>query len=167
MSRESDRDAWPHELERALAAPPPAAPARFTERVMERVADARRVAQVPAARTPLVLGSGWLGAPALEWWVRAAADPAVALALALAAVLLWRADAVVPACEAAVAWVLAAPHALALPVGGAALEHAIPHGVTALALALALLPAVGWGSWRLGLWLERTGVPGLRAAGPR
>ena len=99
--------------------------------------------------------------------MRAAADPAVALSLALAGLLLWRADAIVPAFESVVAWLLAAPRSVAPPLHLGAIEHLIPHGVVAMAVSLALLPAVLWGSWRFGLWLERNCMPRPRAAMPR
>ena len=62
-------------LERCAAT----APAGFAERVMERVARAR------VAR-PLA----WIEPDALPWWVRAAAEPATALSLVLAALVLWQ-----------------------------------------------------------------------------
>jgi hypothetical protein len=65
-------------LDAALARYAATVPAGFTERVMERVAHAR------AARTP-----AWIEPDALPWWVRAAAEPAAALSLALAALVLW------------------------------------------------------------------------------
>lgn len=156
------------ELEGALEAPPPPAPAMFTERVMARVAvTPQRSAQG---------ATGWMNAPALEWWVQAAADPAVALALLLAALLLWRPEFLVPAFEAGAAWLrgglaaAAAPLSLdalqhVLPLG--AFAHALPQGPFALALTLALLPGVAWGSWRLFLWYERASLPRSRVAGPR
>ena len=66
-------------LDAALAAASARAPAEFTERVMERVA---------RARSARVLGV--VEADALPWWVRAAAEPAAALSLALAALVLWQ-----------------------------------------------------------------------------
>jgi len=62
---------------RALATEPPAAPAGFTARVMARTRRARaaRPALLPF-RDPL------------PWWVRAAAQPALVLAVALGAIVL-------------------------------------------------------------------------------
>jgi len=66
-------------LDAALGQPAVEAPADFTERVMERVARAR-VARLLA----------WIEPEVLPWWVRAAAEPATALSLALAALVLWQ-----------------------------------------------------------------------------
>jgi hypothetical protein len=147
-------DDW-GEIERALMAPPPAAPAAFTDRVMARIAQERR-AQV------FVHADGWYRPPALSWWIRAAADPAIALALVLAALVLWRAQTLGALVQALVAWLASSISAVAAPLGLAALAHAMPHGVAALAVTLALLPAVAWGSWRLCLWFERTSLPAAR-----
>ncbi|MGH7741025.1 MAG: hypothetical protein ACRENS_03280 [Candidatus Eiseniibacteriota bacterium] len=165
MNHDPEHSALPRELEHALEAPPVSAPAMFTDRVMARIAEVRRAgARAPEFRTA---AAGWPGAPALEWWVSAAADPAVALAFALAALLIWRANAIVPACEAALARLLSAPAAAAAPPGLGALARAMPHGVAAVALALAILPVFAWGSWRLGQWIERSSLPRLGPAGPR
>lgn len=67
------------ELDTALARACAAAPAGFAERVMERVARARE------ARLAVLAESD-----AMPWWVRAAAEPAAAIALALAALVLWQ-----------------------------------------------------------------------------
>lgn len=57
-------------------------PTSFTDRVMERV-------ERSEAR-----GVRWLTLPdAMPWWVRVPAEPSVALAMALAALLLWRGEA--------------------------------------------------------------------------
>jgi len=66
-------------LDAALEPRAVAAPAGFAERVMERVARAR-VARLLA----------WIEPEVLPWWVRAAAEPATALSLALAALMLWQ-----------------------------------------------------------------------------
>ena len=154
------------ELERALETPPPPAPAHFTERVMARVAAMRPEARTRGAEASVRSGSdlaalGGLATPALDWWVRAAADPAAALALVLAALLLWRAEALVPVARVGsdwltAAWRAASPPTFALSPG--AIERWMPHGVVALALALALMPALAWGSWRLYLWAERASL---------
>ena len=143
------------EIERALMAPPPAAPAAFTDRVMARLAQERRT-------QAFVHADGWYRPPALSWWVRAAADPAIALALVLAALVLWRAPTLDAVIQAMAAWLASAMSAAAAPPGLAALERAMPHGVAALAVTLAMLPAVAWGSWRLCLWFERTSLPAAR-----
>ena len=66
-------------LDAALERYAATAPAGFTARVMERVPRAR-------AGRPLA----WVEPDALPWWVRAAAEPAAALSLALAALVLWK-----------------------------------------------------------------------------
>jgi hypothetical protein len=147
-------DDW-GEIERALMAPPPAAPAAFTDRVMARIARERR-AQV------FVHADGWYRPPALSWWIRAAADPAIALALVLAALVLWRAQTLGALVQALAAWLASSIRSTAAPLGLAALAHAMPHGVAAVAVTLALLPAVAWGSWRLCLWFERTSALAAR-----
>lgn len=71
-------------LEKLFAAPV-RAPEGFTDRVMERVAHAPQ-------RRPHVFAIGLVPVPpALPWWVRASFEPASALALVLAAALVWRA----------------------------------------------------------------------------
>ena len=66
-------------LDAALERPAIMAPADFAERVMERVARARMARLLP-----------WIEPEVLPWWVRAAAEPATALSLALAALVLWQ-----------------------------------------------------------------------------
>jgi hypothetical protein len=66
-------------LDAALERSASVAPADFAERVMERVARAR------AARWLT-----WIEPEVLPWWVRAAAEPATALSLTLAALVLWQ-----------------------------------------------------------------------------
>jgi hypothetical protein len=66
-------------LELLLGAAPAAAPAGFASRIMARI-DRVAVARAPASRPE----------PALPWWVEWAAEPAGALALVLAALLIWR-----------------------------------------------------------------------------
>jgi hypothetical protein len=66
-------------LDAALDRPAVVAPVDFAQRVMERVARAR------AARL-----LAWIEPDVLPWWVGAAAEPATALSLALAALVLWQ-----------------------------------------------------------------------------
>jgi hypothetical protein len=69
----------------SLLAPRVRAPGGFADRVMARVA---RTAQL----RPRVFAADLVPLPpVLPWWVRAAFEPACALALVLAAALLWRA----------------------------------------------------------------------------
>jgi len=69
-------------LDAALARYAATAPAGFTARVMESVALARSPRPIP-----------WIETDMLPWWVRAAADPATALSLALAALVMWNYEA--------------------------------------------------------------------------
>ncbi|MBI1799297.1 MAG: hypothetical protein HYR73_06385, partial [Candidatus Eisenbacteria bacterium] len=62
------------EIDRRLTSFTPATPAGFAARVMTRVGAAPRRA------------APWSPPDPMDWWVRAAADPATVLALALAAV---------------------------------------------------------------------------------
>jgi hypothetical protein len=155
-------------LDVALAEYSIAAPPQFTARVMERV---RRT---PRPVTPARARGYDASAPAMEWWVRAAADPATALALVAAGLLAWRSDAVQHAALALAQGLLANLHlgldrlpsvpAPALP------RLAFPFGdpnVT-LALLLACAPATLWISWCLFAWTERACVPFVppRARGP-
>ena len=94
---------------------------RLTERVMARVerGDAR--------------GVRWLALPdALPWWVRAAAEPAVVLSVALCALLLWRGDALLASTRA---WGTAGamPAWLGTMVEGAGLAAAFRQIASALA----------------------------------
>jgi hypothetical protein len=66
-------------LDAALEQSTVVAPAGFAERVMERVARARVARRLT-----------WIEPELLPWWVRAAAEPATALSLALAALVLWQ-----------------------------------------------------------------------------
>jgi len=128
------------ELDALLAAPPAAAPALFTERVMARVAVARRDAWQP-------------GPPAFDWWVRAAAEPSVALALALGALLIWRGDALLALASQGLvklgAELAAAPAALTVSLAPAART----------ALWFALLIGIPWASWLLFRWSESYARP--------
>src|SRR5262249_39230135 len=75
-----------------------AAPAGFADRVMARV-------ERGEAR-----GVRWLTLPdAMPWWTRAAAEPGVALAAAVAALLLWRGDRIVAGTRALWPALAAAP----------------------------------------------------------
>jgi hypothetical protein len=135
------------ELDDALEAFAVAPPRELVGRVMARVAETpQRAREAPIE-------------PAFAWWVRAAAEPSTALAGVLAAVVIWR-----PAALATVfSWLGGA--SLHIAAGAArALPHvALPGWLSAsgvvLALALAALPAVLWGSFRLYAWLERGFLP--------
>jgi hypothetical protein len=121
-------------LERALerqftSEPLPAdnVPAGFTDRVLARVerGEARGV-------------RGRALPDALPWWVRAAADPAVLLASAVAALVLWRGERLL---EAARGWFPVATQAT--HDGLAAASHAIGLDGFARSLMEALTPGAG------------------------
>jgi hypothetical protein len=141
------------ELEHALEISATPAPAHFTDRVMSRIGEQRARAAERAVE------------PALAWWVRAAADPAGALALVAAALLLWRGEAL---------WrgglALAASMAQVLAAAGRA-TPALPAPFHApyvwLAFALALVPLALWGAFQLYTWVERACAPRIEAAARR
>jgi len=121
------------------------APDAFTDRVMARVA---AVEEARVTTAPLT--------SPLDWWVRAAFDPAAALALLLAGLMAWRGE---------VLWRLAAP--VTLGVLDQASRIGLPRfpllerpGVP-LALALAAAPFLLWASWRLFVLAERACVAGV------
>jgi hypothetical protein len=74
------------ELEAILGTPVLRAPAGFTDRVLARV----RAAGADPAQAPGVRAMRVVPANALAWWVRAAAEPAAAFALGLAALVMWQ-----------------------------------------------------------------------------
>lgn len=144
-------------IEEALERYAATAPADFTARVMESVARAR------TAR-PLA----WIEADALPWWVRATAEPATALSLVLAALVLWN--------YATLArFTAAAFQALASPaVGGFVRQLAAPRFTLDLAMfsnpfvfagfVLAGLPFAWWAGIAVYHW---SGDPQPHRAAPR
>ena len=144
-------------LERALdahfAGADVLAPAGFADRVMARVAAASAV----ASRTPWCLAED-----PLPWWTRLAAEPAVALAVALASLLLWRGDALLRAAAALPVGVRSVSNAALSHVTDAGLLASVTHAIVAptvgswavtLAVSLALTPLLAlaaWPLWRLG-----------------
>lgn len=134
------------EIESLLAADLAPAPATFTERVMARIAVAHRA-------------DGKVEAPAFDWWVRAAAQPSVALALVIAALLMWRGDLLLA---------LASQGLVSMGAGVTNAVAAVPvilAPATRTALWLALLIAAPWESWLLFRWCESLARP--RGAGRR
>ncbi|HEY6865783.1 MAG TPA: hypothetical protein VI792_00915 [Candidatus Eisenbacteria bacterium] len=135
-------------IDELLARAPAPAPESLTEHVMARVTAARQ-------------GAWRIEPPAFDWWVRAAAEPSVALALILAALLAWGGNA------------LPALAAQGLARLATALAGLAPHGSDlgpfaqgALWLMAAL--ALPWISWRLYRWLEaRVPAPAAAGASPR
>lgn len=132
------------EIDELLAATLAPAPAALTERVMARVAAARR-------------GAWKFEPPAFDWWVRAAAEPSAALALVLAALLAWGGNAL----PALVAQGLAR---LGTALAGLAPRAADLGPLAGGALWLMAGLAVPWASWRLYRWLEAR-VPASAQAG--
>ncbi len=140
------------ELDALLEAPAIAAPPRFTGRVMARVA------QASAAR----VSAPWTLTNEMPWWVRAAADPATLLAAAVAALVVWRADAllrfaaVVPAAIAG-AWRRAPDAAGEWLARGAGFTGvpAFADPAVQLGLALALASLLTVASVPLYRWCER------------
>jgi len=152
-------------LERALAAHfSPArvdeTPAGFTQRVMVRV-------ERGEAR-----GVRWLALPdVMPLWTRAAAEPGVALASAVAALILWRGDRVIADARALWPMLASTParfHELMLAAGFGPAEQAIarvlaPESNSAWAVSLGvcvglapLLVLLGWMMWRAGERLVET-----------
>lgn len=148
------------EIEGALAAFSAAAPAGFTERVMKRVSGSTRRARV------------WSVPFELDWWVRAAADPAAALAVAVTGLLVWRGDAALKLASALVsegfagmvAWLGRWP---SIPAPSARMMTQFSNPLVVTALALAVAPAMIWASWRLFTWAERACTPARPRLGAR
>ncbi len=153
-------------IEGLLAAGPARAPADFTDRVMARVAAPDEAPAIAGARaralgralpeaafaTP-ALAEAAFATPALPWWVRAAADPACAAALALAGLLVWRGDALLASARAAAS-------ALGSAIAGALLEASAGSALLAsqtlrLGLVIAALPGVLWFAYVAFRWAER------------
>lgn len=157
--------------------------ARSLERHLERAFSAERGAPVmgtvegdalPAAFTVAVMarvergearGVRWLAPPdSVPWWARAAAEPAVALACGVAALLLWRGDALLAGVRAWIPSAMAAPARLAelaegnsLVTWAQTLTHALVPGPLAhwsvvVAMFIGIAPVflmLGWLMWRL------------------
>jgi len=139
------------EIDALLASDLAPAPAVLTDHVMARIARTRR--------------AEWkLEPPAFDWWVRAAAEPSVALALAVAALLVWRGDLLLTLASQSLAW---------LGAGLASMSAVAPATfapATRAALWLTMLTAAPWASWLLFRWSEALALPhvaGHRVAGPR
>ena len=124
------------------------APAGFADRVMARV-------EASAAVRANLLGPG--SAPAFDWWVRAAAEPAVVLALALAGLMLWKRDAVLAAFSGAL--VMAGQLVSASPRMAPSIAelHWLPvlSPIQSLGLAMVVAPALALVSLSLYRWTER------------
>lgn len=140
------------EIETLLAADFAPAPATLTPQVMARVTVARR--------------AEWqVAPPAFEWWVRAAAQPSVVLAFAIAALLIWRGNLLLALTGQGTVW-------LGGQLAGAA--RAVPAAfdpATRAALWFTLLIGAPWASWLLFRWSESYarphGAPRRAGAGGR
>ncbi|MBI5708846.1 MAG: hypothetical protein HZC42_00835 [Candidatus Eisenbacteria bacterium] len=146
----------------ALLAAPPAAPAGLADRVMARIERAREA----RARVPAIAAAG-----ALPWWVRVAAEPAAALALVLAGLLLWTHDLAVALSAGALAgasrWLAGVASGLgdSIAAGGLpAVPHVWTEPVVVLGLAVALAPALAWAGLGLYRWSEALAQPRARRA---
>lgn len=132
-------------LERMLAAPPARTAPDFTDAVMARIA-----APVEPAAAPFALPA--LPAFSMPWWLRAAAEPAAALALLLSGVVVWLGErafgvADVVATAAGGATIAVGAGIATSPVGPLLSESPVRFGLLlALALVLALLagPITRW-----------------------
>jgi hypothetical protein len=138
------------------------APAGFADEVMRRVAATRSAADAVArARGGRpARGAAWSpDALELPWWWRAAAHPAVALACVVAGLTLGWGDQMMNVANGSLAalsaWALGAPSAAA------------GHSAVLLGYALALAPALAWGSWWLWRIGERVAEPGMRVVARR
>lgn len=139
------------EIEALLAVDPAPAPTTLADLVMARVALTRR--------------AEWrIEPPAFDWWVRAAAEPSVVLALVVAALLTWRGDLLPKLASQGLVW---------LGAGLASVAASAPATfapATRAALWLTLLIAAPWASWLLFRWSETLALPhvaGRGSAGPR
>jgi hypothetical protein len=130
------------ELEELLERPPAAAPASLTDRVMARI----------AAATPPVPVRIFLPSP-FSWWVRAAAQPATALAAALAAIVIGQWRSMLVLASRIGAWT----DQVVGPLSGLGLPRQSPLAdpATAIGLTLALAPLAVWAAWWLYHWSER------------
>lgn len=145
MTRDEDRLRAEREVDRMLeqtATPAPLRdPERFVDQVMQRVLASEREAPRLA----------WQPAPALPWWVRAAADPAAALACVLMALVLWEPTALATLARAATGWRIPAW----LPTAWA--RSILDPDRPTIALGLEILGCLllAWASLHLYRWTER------------
>jgi len=141
------------EVDGLLAAGLAPAPAGFAARVMERVEAARRASAALAGYPP---HAAPIAPPAFDWWVRAAADPAAALALVLAALVAWRGGAMVALAARGLERLSAQPlFATSAAAGGALARAAGSLSLNAPGpIGLVVLMALPWASWLLFRWSE-------------
>ena len=146
-----------HEIDRLLAAASPPAPERLTDSVMARVLAIEAV-RVEQARAAVVLGPVEFGAEQ-PWWVRAAAQPAAALAFSLAALVLWQRDTLNTQASALIAnasGLLARAFTNGLGIGTVpGMPEALAKPEVMLGFAIASAPVLAWVSASLWSWAER------------
>ncbi len=156
MHDESSQARAESELDAALAAFRAAAPPRLTDRVMARLS-------ATPQRAP-----EWAPAPTLDWWVRAAAEPASVLALLVAALMAWRPGAMGQGMLSLAQFMIGGARSIiermGVPAAAAPFAAPLSNPRIVLALTLTVLPAVLWASWRLFRWAERVGLPAQRTA---
>jgi hypothetical protein len=129
------------EIDALLAAPSTlTAPAGFTDRLMARIAEVSAV----RARAPLV------APPAFPWWIRAATQPAAALALAMAALVAWRGDALVAAAIRLARGMAGGP-----PIEIAPVAAPLDRPEVLFGLVLGFLPVLAGSAWLLYRGCER------------
>lgn len=121
-----------------------AAPARFTDAVMERVAHIETMRPALAAQQ---------GRDAFPWWVRAAAEPSIAVALTLSALLLWQSPAILTAGSAAFAWIARFNGSAIVTALRGVEPQATP--LVMFGLGLAVLPAAWWLANVVYRWTDR------------
>lgn len=146
------------EVEQFLATPPAPAPAGFADRVMARV-EASAAVRASLMAPP--------SSPAFAWWVRAAAEPAVALALGLAGLLVWKRDAFVAAFSGllVIAGQLVSEASAIAPAMMWTPRIPTLSPLVSLGLAMVAAPALALGSLALYRWTERLAARPARRAG--
>jgi hypothetical protein len=135
------------EIEALLTGQPAPAPMGFADRVMTRV---------QAVGRPPVPAAEWAPLFALPWWVRAAADPASALAFIVAALFAWRIDWL--SAVGALAARMASQASAIAPEAEAAFRLGADRPPLQLAFLLLGVPGILWGSFALYRWTERLTV---------
>ena len=146
-----------HEIDRFLAAPATRAPERLTDSVMARVLAIESV-RAEQAREAVVPGS-FVFSREQAWWVRAAAQPAAALAFTLAALVLWQRDTLNIHANAMVAnasGMLTRAFTNGLGIASVpGLPEAFAKPEVMLGFAIAIAPVLAWTSASLWSWAER------------
>lgn len=144
------------EVDQLLAAPASSAPAHLTDSVMARVL---AIESVRAEQSAAVVPRSFVFGAAQAWWVRAAAQPAAALAFSLAALVLWQRDTLTAHGSALIANASGIV-ARAITNGGGftslpGMPEAFAKPEVMLGLAIAIGPVLAWGSLSLWSWAER------------